>query len=326
MKYVTAETLYREKKEDFEFEIIAGEKYLKSRKITTYDVFRPGLALAGYTGYFLSDRIMIIGKTETSYLKTLARTIKDRRVATVMRLGTPCVIVAKKLPIDKKFIDESKRRKIPILRTPLSTTPFIHRLSTYLDYKLAPTEHIQGTLVDVYGVGLLFIGKPGTGKSECALDLIERGHRFVADDLIRIVRRGDILIGGGAEKSDRLRHHIEIRGIGIVDIFRIFGVKSVRLRKRIEVVIELMFWKEAKGNYERIGLEKNRKDLLGVSLPYIMIPLTPGKNISVIAEVIAMNYLLELRGIDAAKEYDVELKRILSEQEIPSVHYDENIE
>lgn len=326
MKHITAETLYQEKREDLSFEIIAGEKFLKTRKITTYDVFRPGLALAGYTGYFLSDRIMIIGKTETSYLKTLSRKIKNRRIATVMRLGTPCVIVAKKLTIDKKFIEEATRRKIPILRTPLSTTPFIHRLSTYLDYKLAPTEFIQGTLVDVYGAGLLFIGKPGTGKSECALDLIERGHRLVADDLIQIVRRGDILIGSGAEKSNRLRHHVEIRGIGIVDIFRIFGVKAVRLKKRIEVVIELVFWSEAKGNYERIGLEKNTKELLGIDIPYVMIPLTPGKSISVIAEVIAMNYLLGLRGIDAAKEYDRELKRILAEQEIPSVHHEEDIE
>jgi HPr kinase/phosphorylase len=326
MKHITAETLYKETKDDFSFEIIAGEEYLKSRKITTYDIFRPGLALAGYTGYFLSDRIMIIGKTETSYLKTLKREIKNKRIAMVMRLGTPCVIVAKKLPIDKKFIEESKRRKIPILRTPLSTTPFIHRLSTYLSNKLAPTECIQGTLVDVYGVGLLFIGKPGTGKSECALDLIERGHRFVADDLIKIVRRGNILIGSGAEKSERLRHHIEIRGVGIVDLFRIFGVKAVRLRKRIEVIIEFVFWNEAKGDYERVGLEKNTKEMLGVNVPYIMIPLTPGKNISVIAEVIAMNYLLGLRGIDAPREYDTELKRILTQQEIPSVQYDEDIE
>ena len=326
MKQITAETLYQEKKEDFSFEIIAGKKFLKTKKITTYDIFRPGIALAGYTGYFLSDRIMIIGKTETSYLKILSQNIKKRRIATVMRLGTPCLIVAKKLPIDKKFVEEAVHRKIPILRTPLSTTPFIHRLSTYLDYKLAPTKFIQGTLVDVYGAGLLFIGKPGTGKSECALDLIERGHRLVADDLIKIVRRGDILIGNGAEKSNRLRHHMEIRGIGIVDIFRIFGAKSVRLKKRIEVVIELVFWNEAKGDYERVGLEKNTKELLGTHIPYVMIPLTPGKSISVIAEVIAMNYLLGMRGIDAVKEYDRELKRILAEQEIPSVHYEEDIE
>ncbi|MDH4210925.1 MAG: HPr(Ser) kinase/phosphatase [candidate division WOR-3 bacterium] len=326
MKSINLKTLYEEKKDELSLEVITGKEYLEKKEITSYDIFRPGLALAGYTGYFLSDRIMIIGKTETFYLKTLKKEIKNRRIATVMRLGTPVVIVTKKLAIDKKFIDEAKRRKIPILRTPNSTTPFIHSLTAYLDFKLAPTEFLQGTLVDIYGVGVLFMGKPGTGKSECALDLVERGHRFVADDLITIIRRGDILIGAGAEKSDRLKHHIEIRGVGIVDIYRIFGVKSVRLKKRIEIIIELVLWDEIKGNFDRLGIEKKKMEILGVGVPQIVIPLSPGKNISVIAEVIAMNYLLDLRGIRPAEEYDRELKRILSEREMPSVTFDEDIE
>lgn len=326
MKSITVKELYDEKKDDLSLEIITGAEYLDKKKLETYDIFRPGLALAGYTGYFLSDRIMIIGKTETFYLKTLKRDIKDRRISTVMRLGTPCVIVTKNLTLDKKFIEEANRRKIPILRTPTSTTPFIHSLTAYLDFKLAPTEFIQGTLVDIYGVGLLFVGKPGTGKSECALDLVERGHRFVADDLITVIRRGDILVGAGAEKSEKLKHHIEIRGVGIIDIFRIFGVKSVRLKKRIEVILELVLWDEIKGEFERIGLEKKTKEILGIKVPHIVIPLSPGKNISVIAEVIAMNYLLDLRGVRPAEEYDQELRRILSEHEMPSVHFDEDIE
>jgi len=326
MKSITIKELYEERKEDLSLEIITGTEHLDKKKITTYDIFRPGLALAGYTGYFLSDRIMIIGKTETFYLKTLKRDIKDRRISTVMRLGTPCVIVTKNLALDKKFVEEADRRKIPILRTPNSTTPFIHSLTAYLDFKLAPIEFIQGTLVDIYGVGVLFIGKPGTGKSECALDLVERGHRFVADDLITVIKRGDILVGAGAEKSEKLKHHIEIRGVGIIDIFRIFGVKSVRLKKRIEVILELVLWDEIKGEFERIGLEKKAKEILGVKIPHIIIPLSPGKNISVIAEVIAMNYLLDLRGVRPAEEYNQELRRILSEHEMPSVHFDEDIE
>jgi len=326
MNKITTETLYQEKKDELSLEIVTGKEFLRQRKITTYDIFRPGLALAGYTGIFLSDRILIIGETETVYMKTLAKKIKDKRITTVMRLGTPCIIVAKGLDIDKKFIEQAKRRKIPILRTSMSTTPFIHELSAYLDYKLAPTKYVQGTLVDIYGVGVLFVGKPGTGKSECAMDLVERGHRFVADDLVKIVKRGSILVGSGAEKSNRLRHYIEIRGVGIIDIFRIFGVKSVRLRKRIEVVVELVLWDEAKDDFERIGIEKKIKEILDIKIPRVVIPLTPGKNVSVIAEVIAMNYLLELRGINPAKEYDIELKRVLSEKEISSVHYDEHIE
>ncbi|MBA7528726.1 HPr kinase/phosphorylase [subsurface metagenome] len=326
MNKITTEALYQEKKDEFSLEIVIGEEFLRQRTITTYDIFRPGLALAGYTGYFLSDRILIVGETETVYLKTLAKKLKDKRIATVMSFDAPCLIVTKGLDIDKKFIEQAKHRKIPILRTSMSTTPFIHKLSAYLDYKLAPTKYVQGTLVDIYGVGVLFIGKPGTGKSECAMDLIERGHRFVADDLVKIVKRGNTLIGSGAEKSDRLRHHIEIRGVGIINIFRIFGVKSVRLRKRIEVVVELILWDETKGEYERIGLEKKVKKILDVKIPRIVIPLTPGKNISVIAEVIAMNYLLGLRGINPAKEYDIELKRVLSEKEMSGVYYDEHIE
>lgn len=326
MNKITTEALYQEKKDEFSLEIVIGEEFLRQRTITTYDIFRPGLALAGYTGYFLSDRILIVGETETVYLKTLAKKLKDKRIATVMSFDAPCLIVTKGLDIDKKFIEQAKHRKIPILRTSMSTTPFIHKLSAYLDYKLAPTKYVQGTLVDIYGVGVLFIGKPGTGKSECAMDLIERGHRFVADDLVKIVKRGNTLIGSGAEKSDRLRHHIEIRGVGIINIFRIFGVKSIRLRKRIEVVVELILWDETKGEYERIGLEKKVKKILDVKIPRIVIPLTPGKNISVIAEVIAMNYLLGLRGINPAKEYDIELKRVLSEKEMSGVYYDEHIE
>lgn len=326
MNKITTEALYQEKKDEFSLEIVIGKEFLRQRTITTYDIFRPGLALAGYTGYFLSDRILIVGETETVYLKTLTKKLKDKRIATVMSFDAPCLIVTKGLDIDKKFIEQAKHRKIPILRTSMSTTPFIHKLSAYLDYKLAPTKYVQGTLVDIYGVGVLFIGKPGTGKSECAMDLIERGHRFVADDLVKIVKRGNILIGSGAEKSDRLRHHIEIRGVGIINVFRIFGVKSIRLRKRIEVVVELILWDETKGEYERIGLEKKVKKILDVKIPRIVIPLTPGKNISVIAEVIAMNYLLGLRGINPAKEYDIELKRVLSEKEMSGVYYDEHIE
>lgn len=313
MNLMNVETLYKEKRKDLALSVVSGLGYLRRRRLTTCDVFRPGLALAGYTGYFLSDRIMIIGKTEISYMKTLDQRTKHRRFAKIMKLGAPCLIITKNLSIDRQFIAEAEKKRIPVLRTTLSTTPFIHHLSSYLDYKLAPTEYVHGTLVDIYGVGVLFTGKAGTGKSECALDLIERGHRLVADDLIRVVRRGDILIGTGAEKSEKLKHHIEIRGVGLVDIYRIFGVKSVRMRKRIEIIIELVYWKETRGEYDRVGLDYKRKKVLGVATPYVLIPLSPGKNISVIAEVVAMNYLLELKGIYTAKAYDQELKKILSE-------------
>lgn len=326
MKKVSVKTLYEEKKKEFKLHIVSGGEYLGDRYITSYDIFRPGLALAGYTDYFLGERIVIIGKTEVSYLGTLKNAVKTERIAKIVGMIKPCIIVAEKLNIDKRFLEEAQRCKLPILRTSVSTTPFIHRLTAYLDYKLAPTKYMQGTLVDIYGVGVLLIGKPGTGKSECALDLVERGHRFIVDDLVKIVQRGGMIIGSGAEKSERLRHHIEVRGVGLVDIYRLFGAKSVRLRKRVEVVVELVLWDEVRGDFERIGLERKKKKILGIELPRYVVPLTPGKNISVIAEVIAIHHLLELRGIRPAVEYDRELKRLLKNMETPSVHYDEGIE
>jgi HPr kinase/phosphorylase len=210
--------------------------------------------------------------------------------------------------------------------TTLTTGTFIKRLTAYLEYMLAPRSTVHGSLVDVYGIGLLYTGRAAIGKSECALDLIERGHRFVVDDLVKIVQRGGMIIGSGAEKSERLRHHIEIRGVGLVDIYRLFGAKSVRVRKRIEVVIELVLWDDAQGDFERIGLQRKTKKILSIELPRYVVPLTPGKNISVIAEVIAIHHLLELRGIRPAEEYDRELKRLLRHMETPSIHYDEDIE
>lgn len=326
MKQFPVKTLYEEKKREFKLEILAGEEFLEKHFITTYDIFRPGLALAGYTDYFLGERIVIIGKTEVSFLRTLSMAIKVRRIAKIIGMIKPCIIVAEKLDIDREFLTEANRCRLPILRTSVSTTPFIHRLTAYLDYKLAPTKYLQGTFVDIYGVGVLLIGKPGTGKSECALDLIERGHRFVVDDLVKIVQRGGMIIGSGAEKSEPLRHHIEIRGVGLVDIYRLFGAKSVRLRKRVEVVIELVLWEEAQGDFERIGLQRKTKKILNVELPRYVVPLTPGKNVSVIAEVVAIHHLLELRGIRPAEKYDRELKRLLRHMETPSIQYDEDIE
>jgi HPr kinase/phosphorylase len=169
---------------------------------------------------------------------------------------------------------------------------------------------VQGTLLDIYGVGVLLLGKPGIGKSELALDLIHRGHRLVADDLVMLKNIRDEIVGCGCEKTDKLRHHIEIRGVGIIDILKIYGVSAVRLRKNVEVVVEMVLWDEAKGDYERIGVEEKYYDILGKKLPYLRIPLVPGKNVSVIIEVIAKNYLLKLRGIFSAREYADELKRV----------------
>jgi len=182
---------------------------------------------------------------------------------------------------------------VPVLRTPQSTTPFIHSLTNYLDFMFAPHTTVHGSLVDVYGCGLLFTGRSGIGKSETALDLVERGHRLVADDVVTITRRhGDILVGSG---SQLMRHHMEIRGLGIIDVQSIFGVRSIRLQKRVEVEVVLKEW-SADEDYERMGLEDRKTAILGLEIPRVEVPIVPGKNVTVVAEVVALNYLVKVYG------------------------------
>ncbi len=319
-------TLYKEKKEDLKLELVAGAKGLDDSNITVVDVYRPMLALAGFTEYFLKERILIIGKTETAYLATLKQTQRDKAIRTVTDFKPPCMIVAEGLEIPKELSKQANRQSVPLFQTTISTTPFIHRLTSYLNLKLAPSCNIHGTLVDIFGIGVLLIGKAGIGKSELALDLVERGHRLVADDLILVTKRNSLLIGTGCEKSTKLKYHIEIRGVGIVDIFRIFGAKAVRNQKRIEVVVELVLWDETKDTYERVGIADRSKEILGFPIPHIQIPLVPGKNVSTIIEVIAINQLLKLRSINPAKEYDEELRRVMKRKVLGESRLDEDLE
>jgi HPr kinase/phosphorylase len=201
--------------------------------------------------------------------------------------------VCKGLEVPPHLIECANERQVPVLRTPQSTTPFIHQLTLYLDHMFAPQTSVHGSLVDVYGVGLLFTGASGIGKSECALDLVERGHRLVADDVVTITRRhGEVLIGTG---NQLLRHHMEIRGLGIIDVQSIFGIRAIRLQKRVEVQVNLQTWSNDL-DVERTGLDEKRIELLGVQVPYVQVPISPGKNITVIAEVIALNYLVKVTG------------------------------
>src|SRR5258708_3421346 len=205
----------------------------------------------------------------------------------------PLIVVCKGLEVPPHLLECANQRQVPVLRTPQSTTPFIHSLTAYLDYMFAPQSTVHGSLVDVYGCGLLFTGRSAIGKSETALDLVERGHRLVADDVVTITRRhGDVLIGSG---NQLLRHHMEIRGLGIIDVQAIFGIRSIRLQKRIEVEVNLREW-SASEDYERVGLNDRKTSILGIQIPLGQVPITPGKNITVIAEVIALNYLIKVTG------------------------------
>lgn len=313
MRGISATGLVEAKGREFGLEVIHEGKSAKL-PITVSDVNRPGLALAGFTENFLYERIQILGETETLYLNTLSDAQRRAAIDHLFERDLPCLIVSKGLPIDPHILQRCQEREVPLLRTRMSTTPFIHVLTAHLNNEFAPTTTKHGSLVDVYGVGLLFTGDSGIGKSETALDLVERGHRLVADDIVIVSRRPPNILVGNA--NELVGHRMEIRGVGIIDIREMFGVRATRVRKRIEVEVRLVKW-DPESPYDRLGLEERTRSILGCRLPYVTIPLVPGKNVSVLAEVVAMNHLIRSTGRNPAAELDERLK-ILMSQDRPS--------
>jgi HPr kinase/phosphorylase len=300
---LTVAQLFEQQKEQLSLELLSEN--LESRvPITMSDINRPGMALMGFTENFLADRIQIVGRTEIAYFSTLADCDLKAAYDRFFQFQVPCIIIAKALEIPPEFIARANRHGIPVLRTPQETTPFIHQLTAFLDYVFAPSVTVHASLVDVYGIGLLFTGRSGIGKSETALDLVERGHRLVADDVVRITRRhGDILIGACNEV---LKHTMEVRGLGIIDVQSIFGIRAIRGQKRVEVEVHLTEWNET-ADYERVGLDDKMVSYLDVQIPLITIPIFPGKNITVIAEVVALNHLVKVYGYHPAEALNARL-------------------
>jgi HPr kinase/phosphorylase len=283
-------------------------KGLESRQdVTVSDINRPGLAFTGFTENFLFERILIFGQTEISYLKALSDVDRSRAIENVLQFPIPCIIVTKGLVPPDELRNMGEARSIPLFGTAMDTTPLIHELTDFLDEAFAPTTAVHGSLVDVYGVGLLITGRSGIGKSECALDLVERGARLVADDIVTIRRRHNVLIGSG---NEMVRHCMEIRGIGIIDVQAIFGIRSIRARKRIEVEVNLQEWDAAK-DYERLGLDERHTSILDVRIPLVVVPIFPGKNITVIAETIALTYLVKAYGYDPARHFNENLLQLI---------------
>lgn len=272
--------------------------------ITSSEVSSPGLVLAGYVQRFPAERLQVFGETEISYLRSLAPEQRRRVLDVFFSFKVPCVVVTKAQQVPPDLLESAARQDVPVLRSALKTTEFYRRIKPALDEEFAPTTTLHGSLADVYGVGLLFVGRSGIGKSECVLDLVERGHRLVADDLVIASRRGnDIIIGRGHELQ---RHHMEIRGVGVIDIPAVFGIRSVRQQKRIEVVVSLEEWTQQDGA-DRTGLDGASTTILDVEVPKVVIPLNPGKNITVVAEVVAMNHLLRYSGVDPAEMFNQRL-------------------
>lgn len=274
-------------------------------------IHRPGLALAGYVALFTYDRVQVFGNTELRYLKSMSLDERIKAFNTLFKFAIPCILVTNGNPIDKELIQLAADHNVPMFRTPLESTKAVYFLSDFLDDQFSPQTAIHGSFVDVYGLGLLFIGRSGIGKSEIALDLIERGHRLVSDDVVNVTRKGEgILIGAG---TDLVKHFMEIRGLGLIDVQSIFGIRAIRFQKRVEVVVELMEWKAVE-DFTRTGLDLSTISILDVEIPHIKLPIFPGKNITVIAEVIALDYLLKHYGYDAAKEFSKRLETVIAQK------------
>lgn len=304
MAALTVEELFSGRGEALRLELLTETANLK-RVIEEPSISSPGLVLAGFADRFPRGRIQVLGETEMIFLQSLDRDGLLGALTSFFGLEMPAVIVTKGLPVPPLLIEAAGSRGVPVFRSSLKTGEFYRRLQPYLEEQFAPSITLHGSLADVHGVGLLFMGRSGIGKSECVLDLVERGHRLVADDMVLVSRRGnDILIGRGHELQ---RHHMEIRGVGIIDIAMLFGVRAVRQQKRIELVVQLEEWND-KHFYDRTGLETDEVEILGVTIPRVTIPLNPGKNITVIAEVVAMNHLLKYTGINSALLFNQRLQ------------------
>jgi len=304
VKSISVQTILDAKRASLELEVLTPEVSL-DRGASDADVSGPGLALAGFTARVPEGRMWVFGETEMTYLQSLSAEAVIERLDRLFAFDVPAVFVTKGLPVPEAFLDVARRRGVPVIRSRATTKEVYRWLKPYLEAALAPSTSLHGSLADVYGVGLLFMGESGVGKSECVLDLVERGHRLVADDLVMVSRRGnDLLIGRGHELQ---RHHMEIRGIGIIDIPALFGVRAIRQQKRIEVVVRLELYNQGRV-YTRTGLELDEMEILGVKIPRVTVPLNPGKNITVISEVVAMNHLLRYSGIDSAAAFDQRLR------------------
>lgn len=319
--FITVETLFKENEKRLQLELLSSKAGFK-RRITEKDLHRPGLALAGFVDIFTYSRIQVCGNTEIRYLRNLPPEQREQSLRKVFSFDIPCFIVTENNELPPEFLPLIEEYEISVFRTPFATTKLIQLLGDYLDEKFAPRTIIHGSMVDVYGIGVLLTGRSGIGKSEVALDLVSRGHRLVADDVVTIVRRtSGVLIG---QANEALRYHMEIRGLGIIDIQAMFGIRGIRKLKKVEVQVELVDW-DSSQKYERLGLEDMTSEILGEKVHLVRLPIYPGKNISMIVEVIALNELLKSYGYHSALQFEKELHRRIREKHLRTRHDPDSI-
>lgn len=307
-KTLTIDRLLKERAKELELAVLAGAGGLNNA-IRTPELNRPGLAFAGFYDVFSHDRIQILGNTEMSYLANLHDAERATRMRNTLKFDVPCFMVTNGNEIVDDIAQHFNERNIPLLRTTLPTTRFVNMLITYLERVFAPALNVHGELVDVYGMGSLIMGRSGVGKSECALELIERGHRLVADDIV-ILRRlsKEELVGRSNEIA---RYHMEIRGLGILNIEKLFGIASVVEEKKVDLVVQLERWDE-NVEYERLGIDDNYRSFFDVRIPEFIVPVQPGRNISIMVEMAALTQRLKNSGYHAARQMEESIMKRLA--------------
>lgn len=303
--------------EGLELRLLAGESGLE-RPVESSRIVKAGIHLTGFFEHFHIERVQIFGRAESAYLADLDTPDRIAKLRAFFAQRPLAIVLAGNHTPADEIADFAQEFSVSVLQTPLDTASFISIAEKWLEEHLAPKTTVHGVLMDVFGVGVLMTGESGIGKSEVALDLILRDHRFVADDVVEVVRRPQgTLIGRGAEI---IRHHIEIRGLGILNVKDLFGVAAIRDRKKIELIVELVAW-EKMTQIERAGLDEQTHEILGVQIPYLQLPVSPGRNITSIVEVAARNHLLQMQGIHSAREFQEKLlqnlaARARSEEEV----------
>lgn len=283
----------------FDLEIQAGRSGIK-REVQVSDIKRPGIELAGFWKHFVPERVNLIGRTEISFLKGLGNEILKERIDEYVSYDPVCIIVARGETIPNYLIDKANENGIPVLSTKISTTRFSSMLLNYLEEKLAPVKVIHGVLVDIYGIGVLIKGQSGIGKSETAIELVKRGHRLVADDIIEIKKIGELRLSGSAPNNSR--YFLEMRGIGIINVKTLFGAGAVKHDSPINLAIKLERWKEGE-EYERLGIDSRTTEIMELEIDEIVIPVKPGRNLALVLEVAAMNYRMKTMGYNAAVDF-----------------------
>jgi HPr kinase/phosphorylase len=305
MKGITVQDLLDDRTSGLELEIISGFQGV-SKKIYNPRIQKLGLVIAGYMVYLHPHRVQVMGYTEVSYLRQLKEEEGRRIIKDLCNREVACFTVTRNLKVPDYLLEETKEKNVALLRSRLVSSVFIERITRFLNERLAPSGMVHGVLMEIMGVGVLIIGRSGIGKSENALDLVMRGHRLITDDVVEVKKIGVMELVG--EAPEMIRNLLEIRGIGIVDIRQLFGVSAVRERSKIELVVELLDWNNSM-EYDRVGLREDSYRLLGIDLPLMRIPITPGRNTSAIIELACRNHVLKKEGVHTARELEEKVLR-----------------